>query len=70
MFPHFTPSSTSWEGHLSGAISGTICAFAFRDYGPQRPDPFADESEEISDEESEEALNEISEVESNEEKPY
>lgn len=70
MFPHFTPNSTSWEGHLSGAISGTICAFAFRDYGPQRPDPFADESEEISNEESEEALNEISEVESNEEKPY
>lgn len=25
--PLFTPSGISWEGHLSGAIIGTICAF-------------------------------------------
>ena len=37
----------SWEGHLSGAISGFVCAFAFRKYGPQKPeDPFEDEEEE------------------------
>ncbi len=68
MFPHFTPSNTSWEGHLSGAVSGVLCALAFRHHGPQRPDPFADEPEEASAEEFEETLNEISDVESNEEK--
>ena len=50
MFPFFAKETTSWEGHLSGAIAGTICSLAFMGYGPQRPDPFADE-EETSDEE-------------------
>ena len=51
MFPCVAKETTSWEGHLSGAIAGTICAIAFMEYGPQRPDPFADE-EETPDEES------------------
>ena len=46
MFPQFAKSTTSWEGHLGGAIAGTICAAAFRRYGPQRPEPFAEEEEE------------------------
>ena len=46
MFPFFAKETTSWEGHLSGAIAGTICALAFMGYGPQRPNPFADEEEE------------------------
>jgi len=46
--PYFTPSGISWEGHLSGAIIGTICAFSFMGYGPQKPDPFANEQEEES----------------------
>ena len=50
--PFFAKETTSWEGHLSGAIAGTICAIAFMEYGPQRPDLFADE-EETPDEESE-----------------
>ena len=56
MFPFFAKETTSWEGHLSGAIAGTICAIAFMGYGPQRPDPFANEGdeEETLDEESEE----------------
>ncbi len=29
--------SISWEGHLSGAISGLIIALIFRKQGPQRP---------------------------------
>ena len=53
MFPFFAKETTSWEGHLSGAIAGTICAIAFMEYGPQRPDPFADE-EETPDEEGKE----------------
>lgn len=54
MFPFFAKPTTSWEGHLSGAIAGTICAFLFREYGPQKPDPFAGEEDEAEEEESEE----------------
>lgn len=46
MFPSFSPANMSWEGHLSGGIMGTLCAFAFVNYGPQRPEPFANEKEE------------------------
>lgn len=51
MFPHFASEGVSWEGHLSGAITGTLCAFAFMNYGPQRPNVFAEEEEEESGEE-------------------
>lgn len=43
MFPYFSPANMSWEGHLSGGIMGTLCAFGFLNHGPQRPEPFADE---------------------------
>lgn len=46
MLPYFTPATTSWEGHLSGAIIGTLCAFAFVSYGPQKPEIFKEEEEE------------------------
>lgn len=46
MFPQFAKATTSWEGHLSGAIAGTLCAIGFMEYGPQRPDPFAGEEDE------------------------
>lgn len=46
MIPYFTPESTSWEGHLSGAVTGTLCAFAFMNYGPQKPEAFTEEEEE------------------------
>ena len=49
MIPHFAKASTSWEGHLSGAIAGTLCAIGFMRWGPQRPDPFADDEEEVSE---------------------
>lgn len=57
MFPYFVKETTSWEGHLSGAITGTFCAFIFVNYGPQRPDPFAYEEDE----------EDIPEIEENEE---
>ena len=45
--------NVSWEGHLSGALSGFLCAYLFRKYGPQRPaDPF--ENEENEEEENDE----------------
>lgn len=46
MFPFFAKAGTSWEGHLSGAIIGTLSAVIFMNHGPQRPDPFADEETE------------------------
>ena len=46
MFPYFSPANMSWEGHLSGGIMGTLCAFGFLNHGPQRPEPFADETDE------------------------
>lgn len=46
MFPHFVKITTSWEGHLSGAVTGTLCALAFLKHGPQRPIPFENEEEE------------------------
>lgn len=54
MFPFFAKESTSWEGHLSGAITGFLCAFIFREYGPQRPVAFIDEEEEEEVEREEE----------------
>ena len=64
MFPQFAKATTSWEGHLSGAITGIVCAFAFKNYGPQRPTPFADEIEE----EEEETVNNEEEKEITEKK--
>lgn len=45
MFPFFAKSSTSWEGHLSGAIVGILSAILFRNHGPQRPEPFKEEED-------------------------
>lgn len=53
MFPFFAKPTTSWEGHLSGAVAGVLCAYAFRMYGPQKPDQFPDEDEEEEVEEEE-----------------
>ncbi|MDR2690908.1 MAG: rhomboid family intramembrane serine protease [Dysgonamonadaceae bacterium] len=36
----------SWEGHLSGALGGIICAVAFRRRGPKAPEPEEEEEEE------------------------
>lgn len=37
-FPQFFPEKNiSWEGHLSGAISGLIAVLLFSDKGPQKP---------------------------------
>lgn len=41
--------STSWEGHLSGALSGIFLAVLYRKYGPQREVPEDDEEEEEGD---------------------
>ena len=62
MFPYFTPANTSWEGHLSGAIMGSLCAFAFIGYGPQKPEPFAEEEEEEEEEIIEQAVSEKEEL--------
>jgi len=48
MFPvaEIVDPSISWEGHLSGAISGFLSAFIFRKDGPQKPEPEEEEEEE------------------------
>ncbi|MDR2682389.1 MAG: rhomboid family intramembrane serine protease [Dysgonamonadaceae bacterium] len=40
MFPiaELVDPSVSWEGHLSGAVSGWLSAVIFRKYGPQKPE--------------------------------
>jgi len=43
-FPQFFPNENiSWEGHLSGAISGAIMAYYYRKDGPRKKDFFNDE---------------------------
>lgn len=53
MFPiaELVDPSISWEGHLSGAISGLTVAIIFRKKGPQKVDPFNNDEEEEDDSE-------------------
>ena len=47
----------SWEGHLSGAITGLLCAVIFKNYGPQKPpEPEEDEDNEDNDEDEEDFI--------------
>ncbi|MDR2963447.1 MAG: rhomboid family intramembrane serine protease [Bacteroidales bacterium] len=54
MFPlaEIVDTSISWEAHLSGALSGLLCALLFRNEGPQPP--VVQEDEEEDEEEGEE----------------
>lgn len=63
MLPQFAKITTSWEGHLSGAIIGTLCAVAFMKHGPQRLNPFADEEDSDIEEEKPEDNDEIKIIE-------
>lgn len=63
MFPQFAKETTSWEGHLSGAIAGTLCSLAFMRHGPQRPDPFADEEDDNENKDDESSKEEESDYE-------
>jgi len=50
-------TSISWEGHLSGLLTGIIFAFYYRQEGPQPPpSPFQDEEEEDKEEEKDEII--------------
>lgn len=53
-FPQFFPEENiSWEGHLSGAISGVLAVFVYATKGPQKP-LYSWEIEEEAEEEVEE----------------
>lgn len=60
MFPQFASVTTSWEGHLGGAVAGIAAAILFRHKGPQRPEPFINEEEE---EEIEDNIDKVEEEE-------
>ncbi|MEA4917950.1 hypothetical protein SDC9_132772 [bioreactor metagenome] len=45
-FAELIDASISWEGHLSGAISGFIFAVVFRKKGPQKPEEEWEEEDE------------------------
>ena len=51
MFPWsmYLDTNVSWEGHLSGGISGLIVAIIFRKHGPQKPIKVWEEEEEEED---------------------
>ena len=53
MFPiaELLSPETSWEGHLSGAISGALLAYWHRKQGPQRDDIFIEDSLDTAEEE-------------------
>ncbi len=52
MFPvaEYVDPTISWEGHLSGALSGFLCALIFRKKGPQKPEIKEDEEYENENE--------------------
>jgi len=50
-FPQLFPDKhISWDGHLSGAITGTLLAFFYRNEGPQKKRYFEDEELEEQEE--------------------
>jgi membrane associated rhomboid family serine protease len=56
IFPWQTVS-ISWESHMLGSVAGIFLAIRFRNEGPQKPVPYADEEDEDGDE-NEEAVEE------------
>lgn len=54
-FAELIKPDMSWEGHLSGAVSGAVMSLLLMNKGPQREEPFdseSDEDEENPDEEN------------------
>lgn len=56
MFPTSLPPTCHGKD-ISAEIMGTLCAFGFLNHGPQRPEPFADETDEEEEESPEEDIN-------------
>lgn len=59
LFPWQKTDPISWEGHLAGAISGTLLTLVYRKKGPQKPEKiWDDENDDDEDENTEWKLNE------------
>lgn len=43
------PQNISWEGHLSGALTGTLLALVFKKEGPQKENPHWDDDDNDDD---------------------
>lgn len=63
MFPWsvYLDASISWEGHLSGGISGLFTALVFINHGPQKPQKIWDDEDDDYDKLMDEYLDQISE---------
>jgi membrane associated rhomboid family serine protease len=67
LFPWQTNDPVSWEGHLSGGLSGLILAVVFRNEGPQKPEKVWDEeTDDNDDNEFDEQIYNIDELNINE----
>jgi len=52
-FPVLFPGKNiSWELHTTGAVSGVVAAFYFREEGPQKPPPLEDEEDDSENDEN------------------
>jgi membrane associated rhomboid family serine protease len=54
LFPWQANDPISWEGHLSGGITGLVLSIAYRKYGPQKPELDDEDDMENLDEDTEE----------------
>ncbi|MDS1031949.1 rhomboid family intramembrane serine protease [Porphyromonadaceae sp. NP-X] len=50
LFPWLPDDPVSWEGHLSGAVTGIFLAFVYRHRGPQPPKPEWEEEDDNKNE--------------------
>lgn len=53
IFPHELNDPVSWEGHLSGAITGIVLAIIYRKEGPQKPVKVWEDEDENPEDENE-----------------
>ncbi len=64
MFPvaEYVDPTISWEGHLSGAVSGFLCALIFRKKGPQKLELEEEEDDDENEKDDEDTVMDISDV--------
>jgi membrane associated rhomboid family serine protease len=69
VFPWKVNDPISWEGHLSGFISGLILSVIYRNQGPQKPVKIWEEDDTDDTDDYESELNNVDEDENAQEEP-